>query len=237
MSAHPNMGGYHLYDLLTRIVPGAVIVVVFVYLSDWPLKYLQNMSPVTLATVTIVSLIIGEAIDLLRVRLYPVPKSFRRMIYAETANTAVLSWSDRMRIRIPYLSIPIETRVMEFEDDIIRRCQATFSADFSDLDEYLMYRLIVSKTEPKFTRRLTRYRTTYTFFVNSMIALVSGVFLTSSVLFNAGYSDLISVLVVLLLLFLIIGYLLGYFAEIGRIYVDLLTIEFMEITTTEGGEA
>lgn len=104
--------GFTLSDLLTRIIPGAVLTVTFVlplygnrvslYLLGERSLQLPTGTSLTLSLVlfALLSFVIGEIVDLLRGNLIPVPYLFRRMVFDVTGNREALSMYQRFLLYI-----------------------------------------------------------------------------------------------------------------------------------------
>ena len=93
--------GFSLYDLLTRVAPGAIIIIsIGVSVVPIPFEGISISPSYLIAAILIFSFIIGEYLNLVREVISPVPASFRRILYTETGNDMYLRGYDRLMMKL-----------------------------------------------------------------------------------------------------------------------------------------
>lgn len=227
-------GGFNLYEVLTRIVPGAAIFLpVLLLLSEATSASLTNFSNIQLLGIGLTMFIIGEVIDLIRENISPVPTVFRRVLYSETENENYLGWVDKKLVRAEkrFERVSLEVRSVyaltdrEFTSEL--RDQIGLDEDFKNVND--LYSLLLLDLEPSLSDQTRRRRTIYIFAENTYWGLLIGIFLVSFYGFLS--SDLNSFLALLLAFLLVItavflAILFDLYGRIEEVYVDSLITEF-----------
>lgn len=94
MSSIVDPVGFETDDLLTRIIPGSLVVLI-ITVSAIGLDSITEFSAGWFVVIIISSFMTGEAIDLIRHECYRVPRSFKRMVYRSKPKLSYLYLSDR----------------------------------------------------------------------------------------------------------------------------------------------
>lgn len=222
--------GFGLYDLLTRVVPGAVsiapallpIIVNPVIISKVSVGI---TSGVIFVVFSVIAFIFGEGIDILRVESHPVPRSFRQALYEERGNEQMLGIIDRMKQKIPFLSISYSMVYTDTKKEFWPTFKYQYDIDdeFENVED--IYRIFLSYIEPKLSNRTRRYQTMMIFVENMTISLVFGLLLSviGWVLLSVSTFWL-----VLLLLFYIppLVFIPLFFSSVESTFVRSLFIEY-----------
>lgn len=103
VSSRKTPTGFSISDLYTRIIPGAALLIALFlpriidyYYMEGQFPELPTESiPIGLLLFALVSLVLGEFIDVLRRSWFPVPRLFTRMVYDETGDRNSLNWFQR----------------------------------------------------------------------------------------------------------------------------------------------
>lgn len=230
--------GFDLNSILTRVIPGAVVLLPVYWTSDISLLSLTNLS-LTNSSVLIfvlVALIIGEGIDLARENYKPVPDTFRRILYHETGQAKFLGLTDRMRLRIG-LNIPKRQSVYtETERELYYEIVLKFNLrnDYSHVRD--LYQLLLSDLNDEATARTTRIQTNYIFSENISIAIAMFSLISCIGIFVSNGPEAVELVVPLLVAFLLALLFILIFDMHGRVeqtYVDKLITEYFAYRTSE----
>lgn len=107
MSSEKTPSSYFgIYDILTRIIPGFVMIVVFLSLIkidpssniSVSIESAVPNSGTDLILYATASFLVGEFTNMIRIKSHPVPYPFVRMIYTQTHDESVLTGIDRLKI-------------------------------------------------------------------------------------------------------------------------------------------
>lgn len=166
--------GLNLYDVLTRITPGAVLVFPLTFTKD---NIFVDFAGTTLTSSAVVgfivlSLIVGEAIDLTREKFLTVPLTFRRFLYHETGREGFLSGIDQFRINRGW-SIPKRRSVYSATDrELYYEITDRFGLgdDYEHVDD--LYLLLLNDVEEGMSGRTDKLLRNYVFVVNMTLALL-----------------------------------------------------------------
>lgn len=96
--ASTNPGGFTMYDLLTRVLPGLVSLGAILLIYDAEAGPIDgpSITATNLLIIGFVSYIFGEFTHLLRETFRPTPPAFRRVIYHETRDSRHLGVFQRL---------------------------------------------------------------------------------------------------------------------------------------------
>ncbi|WP_152420075.1 hypothetical protein [Halorubrum distributum] len=213
MSAISQPVGFELDDILTRVIPGAVLVF-SVSIAIYELNLLVDIieySPYStkfIAFGIILSFIFGELIELFRYQVFPTPKSFNRLVYRSSKNIDHLYLLDQILIyfinifpqqeaeserttssiinflfHIPWMDDYQYSIEREYENNII-----TELADSNPLpgDKYRpnhLYYFLLKRVEPSLGKNAKRRLVLSRFYINFKISLIP----TFSFLSYIGY--------------------------------------------------
>ena len=244
---------YKIYDIISRIIPGTIVVYVMVELSHRadstitdPATQLLN-SPTTLIIYVGIGLLIGEIIQFSRNKLNPVPFPLRREIYRQSRNKNFLPYHDRWLMwfwnsissgRSGKVVMPIASRspldLFDPPQTLKTKTRMGFWNDFkyrfSVDDEFDrakdVYGILISYLEPNMTSDLRRSRAVVDFMNNLIIATLFLIYATivNSPTFSGDETDLILVLFIFSVIFF--PFVAAAFAFIERHYVNRLLVEY-----------
>lgn len=217
---------FTLFDLLTRIIPGGILIATSAYISGFSPSDVPT-SPGYIILLLILFYVAGEAIEIVRVRINPVPNYFRRVLYSETGNKMVLTKRDRIRVQYlnDNLKVPsIFTRADQNAWDEFRR---QFSVDnyFEDVEE--IYNLLLVRFGPGFSRRTRRRQATYVFFKNTLYSSVFGIYMAVIQILLTKENDAESGIAILLLLSAALVAFMA-FGKVSEIYINSVFTEYFE---------
>lgn len=219
--------GYNIYDLLTRVVPGAIGVgSLIISTSSLDTLYQILQSTQQLILVGITSLIIGEAINLFRSQIAPVPRSFHLLLYEEFDDPVLLGRRDRFWRRVktnPDFSVynPFLNTNKEFWETF----QSQFDLNSEAVNPIFAYNTLVTFMEPYFSGKLARYRATFLFVQNTILSCIASigiVVFTLVAVSNSGLEQLLAFLI----LVVVLSYIVALFQGIERVYVQMLLTEY-----------
>lgn len=120
-------------SLLTRITPGAFFlfvtfspdIFVSIYEGDASIHIFQ-LNPSNIALFLILSLLIGEVINYIRISYYFVPQEFRTLVYKESNNIIALTRRKRLRKYINDNSIELYNRISAYLSKVYDQRLQTF---------------------------------------------------------------------------------------------------------------
>lgn len=100
-----SVSHFGIYDILTRIVPGAVMLLVFLTLMaiDPAANFSISVNSVIpssgtdLVMYAIASFLTGEVINIIRIKSHPVPYPFVRLVYEQTNDSEILTTIDKAK--------------------------------------------------------------------------------------------------------------------------------------------
>ena len=240
MSARGSPIGFGIFDLLTRVIPGAV----FLLMAFGPTGFItfglsiQNLTSY-LIVFTVLSLLTGETINHISWHVYSPPASFKRFLHEQGLDVS-LGLIDRIRQALPFLLIRSNIHT-NAKDDFwhLFRTQFRFEEEYHNASD--IYHHLLTYMEPRLSPRTLRQMTVFHFVNNTAIAvLFGGIAVILSVLFEwfsgaltgsilslsiIGYGSGLAVLYVLAAIF-------GYQESI---YVSYLLIEYY-IDRVEAGD-
>ena len=216
-----------IYDILTRMIPGAVFLASIALLVLIPAGEPPSSGTYTVIAFLIGSLVVGEIFNAIRLSLYDVPSHFSRILYTQNEDISHLGRIDRFFAK---RSDTIAKDMMEHcifdnkEADILEIVKNRFDLPDEFQGQYDTYNLIISELAGKETRRTTRLRSVYILTRNLTISLIS---LFVIVLVFGGYSLINSGFSVNT--GLAVAFLIGYFALILLYFVDIVIRELASI--------
>lgn len=242
-TAQSTPGGFNLYDLFTRVGPGAVAIfpmILYLYIiEEIPQIISSEMSVVML---TIGAFIVGEFIDLIRSTMFPVPLSFRRLLYNEINRDDILSrfdvwvlmtydklkykFPDRLEKYITGFEIGHKSIYTPTDQEFHEMIKSQFEIDIDSHSIYDVYSVLLSYMEPKLSRRARRYQMLRVFSQNIFISAVIAVIYSLVIMYI--FSSIPYIIYIILIYFVVstsIG-LAFVFSPAGHRFVDLLIIEF-----------
>lgn len=192
---------FRIYDILTRIVPGTLFVVLTIEISSHfpgstgtysPIAHILSSTAALLIYLGL-GLVFGELIQLIRGRFHPVPYPFRRLLFHQSGDRDFLATHDKYRLEFwDWLSAgysgmvfkPVSnlspTSWFSIKNSVSTNARIGFWNDFKykfgiddDFNEAVdVYGLLVGYMEPRMTSDLMRYRAVVDFMSNlSMVTL------------------------------------------------------------------
>jgi hypothetical protein len=171
--------GFGIFDFLTRVIPGTLISGAFV-LTTYPDTLNSSVSNFGLVIFLVMSFLIGEIINALRISLYPVPRAFTRMVFSQSDGQTQISRADLVRRRLPFVSSVESNLYTHTKDDLWEELKENH-----DMDDFWrirdVYFIFLDSIEPNFTRRMRRLQAMYHLTVNmsfsGAIAVGMGVYI------------------------------------------------------------
>lgn len=254
--------GFKVYDILTRIIPGTVLVTsipeTFEHHPNSEFKY--NLTDYLFSTPELfvmlgAGLVVGELIQASRTKFHPVPYPIRRLLYHQSKNRNFLSTHDRWKLKIwDYLStgrtgiitVPISERtpfsLFGIPSEVETNAAVGFWTDFKrnfglsdDFDRAAdVYGLLVSYMEPRMSSDLERYRGVVDLASNLTISIA--ILLYFSVFTLPTIDNASQIIAVLAGLFLFsIPAILDFFGFLERAFSNRLLLEYL-LARKEGDE-
>lgn len=244
---------YKIYDIISRIIPGSIVVYVMAELSyradstiTDPATQLLT-SPTVLVIYVGLGLLIGEIIQFSRNKINPVPFPLRREIYRQSRNKNFLPYHDRWQMwfwnslstglsgkvvtpiaRRSSLDLfdPPQTLTTKTREGFWKDFKCKFSVDDDFDNPKDVYGILISYLEPNMTSDLRRSRAVVDFMNNLIIATLFLVYATivNSSTISEGQS--ISIFIVLFTTIMTIPSVAVAFSFIERHYVNRLILEY-----------
>lgn len=200
MSVKPstNIG---IYDILSRIIPGGTTVVsLYAYqiittpgndsniIPDLPID-----SPPYILIYLIILFVIGEIVNLARIKLYPVPAPFRDIIaiQSNTHEPSIITSKIRVKLNNAILLLPLPKRVREFLTfnerlPVRSQFQHGFWRDFikmSETDDNLSvkdaWQLFSIYIESESTEDINRIKMNLHFVTNLLLSIIFGLYMSA----------------------------------------------------------
>lgn len=247
MTAGKASASFTIYDLLTRIIPGLVFLISQAAIAtQFEFRIMADNPTYSALVIILVSLVLGEVMNGIRLSFLDVPNQFRRILYSSTGDEEYLAWMDRKTIRIAKW---ISENVYEIDSSfstnslfdyrrgtLIEVVNQRFEPSKRIVGSYDLYELIISDLSGNESRRTRRLRSVYIFQQNTRLSLLisAGLAFLISLTGVAGltnFDDAHVVIAFLVFLLLIIAhYLLAIFvkgiASIDRIYIESLLSDY-----------
>lgn len=239
MTAKPSPFGYSVFDFLTRIIPGLVVVTPLAvsYVTLGP-RVDVGYQPVLIG-LAVVGLVIGEVIDLVRSSLFRVPLPFKQVLYRHTDNREILSRFDRcdlwLQAKMPEALKPnfITEEVGRgtlfdgSSEDFQEEYESHFGLKFEETHPGLLYLSLLSHMDSRMSSDTRRYYTLRIFAQNLMFAALFTIF-TSLAVIVANLENAGLILVATLSIFLLAGffYLGMIISSVAYPFVDRLIIDY-----------
>ena len=228
--------GLSLYDVMTRVTPGAVLIAPLTFTPNQALVDLTGTTLVSSSLVVfiVLSLISGEAIDLARENFIPVPMAFRRFLYHETGREGLLSRTDRWRLKVG-LNIP-KRRSIYTSTNRELYYEITSKFELNEDYEYVrdLYLLLLNDLDNEISKRTYKLKTNYTFAMNMMLAILGfSIIATIRALTGSGVEVLLAVFLLVVALIASMALFMGFYLY-GRVevaFVDSLISEFYVLET------
>lgn len=197
MSVKPstNIG---IYDILSRIIPGGTTVAsLYAYqiitttgndnniIIDLPID-----SPSNILIYLIMLFVIGEIVNLARIKLYPVPAPFRDIIaiQSNTHESSIITSKIRIKLNDIILLLPLPKRVREFLTfnerlPVRSQFQHGFWRDFTEMSETDnnlsvkdAWQLFSIYIESESTEDINRIKMNLHFITNLLLSIIFGLY-------------------------------------------------------------
>lgn len=242
MSVKPstNIG---IYDILSRIIPGGTTVVsLYAYqiittegssniiISDLPIN-----SPYHILIYLIILFVIGEVVNLVRIKWHPVPSPFRDMIAIQSRihEPSIITSKVRVKLNNFILLLPLPKRIRDFLTfnerlPVRSQFQHGFWKDFinmSETDDNLSiedaWQLFSIYIESESTEDINRIKMNLHFITNLLISIIFGLYMSAiGIVFSPSGWPL--ALIYFLLLTCILVFVIPLFYIVETMYVDKL---------------
>jgi len=232
MSSSGNPTGFGIFDLLTRVTPGSILILMtfggVIIQSSSPILQNQTLS---LFVFTLMSLVVGEAINYVGGLIYTPPTVFRRFLKEEGVEVGSGVF-DTIRRETPTLSegnSQVYTVTADNFWELFTR-QFDISRDYNDARD--IYQILLGYMEPKMSPRTRRKRIVHRFVNNTIIAIFSGAVFVIGIVALEWYSgDLGEITIVWNFIALIFGVFIVYFLTLAfgyqeHDYINNLLIEY-----------
>lgn len=162
-----------MFDLVTRIIPGGILVLSIIYISSPSSIGLTARFSILFV---VASLISGEFINLFRMSLYIVPRSFRRVLFFETNNKKYLGKRDKVVHKLnPFGGIKVNEQDMTIFYHTTNSLEESLRTKFDlsgDPGSYDLYTILESSVRESESARTQRLRTAYLFYSNTIFSLL-----------------------------------------------------------------
>lgn len=246
--------GFSVYDSLTRVFPGALVLFFLFILFDASSPITYNIPNASLANIVLLgflSFIVGEGVHLVRETVQPIPPRFRRVVYAETGNLShlgplqrrVQENRDHFLVRTLHIDViigyPINTIYTKHPErtlyrDIQRRFEFSrkqrYDLKLEEVSVQDLYTLVLNTLNEDLSEQTRRYRSTYIFVTNLRWAAFG---ISFFYLLGARSTDIADPLGIVLILIILLGPIIfiiqTMFGSAGRIqekYVEALVTDF-----------
>ena len=163
--------GFGIIDFITRVVPGASLIIsLMVIISPGSIE--TNISNFQLLLFVLASFLIGEFVNSLRLIIYPVPRTFLRLINEQNGRETQESMVDRIRKWLGLSPGKSDLFTHTQEEFWERLCnEFEFEGFVHGRDIYYIF---LDRVESHFSRRMRRLQAIYHFAVNmSLVAFFS----------------------------------------------------------------
>lgn len=231
---------FDISDFLTRVIPGSVLgfsVAVLVISENFPV--VESLSSGWLLLFIIISFIIGEFINTLRVSMLDVPNYFQRILYHEDENEDYLGIVDSILLEYDPDSVCTYSLFEHSDTDIIPELRSRFNLD-SDFDgAHNFYSLLTSDLSTEKSQKTSRLESIYIFYENMKlsIALSIGWYILYAILIlfdiinqtdlQTAFGFLAAYLVVTLSYIVIMSF--GLIAPADKVYVESLLADYFTL--------
>lgn len=184
MSAQSSPIGYSLFDLLTRVVPGFTAILPLAI--GYTIVDFQVELPVqiTVLSLGVFALIVGEFVDLIRSARFRVPSPFKEVVYHQTGDERILSKSDKLSLRLERLFRDKLGRPFTFEDigrtTVFHEAEADLQTEYEQhlglswetSSTFAIYSALLSYMDSRMSSQTRRYYILRIFAQNLIIASV-----------------------------------------------------------------
>lgn len=242
-----SISGINLGDIMTRVVPGIVVISPLLVLVYYGISDLVNSNlNYAILSVLAIGFLIGETIEMIRTSLFRVPTPFSHVIYTHTKNKDCLSWRDRaslwmndkvgqIKSEIPFFKrtkISESTKerrtiFVESNSDFQEIFESDFGLKFKDNTNYALYSAFLSHMEGKMSESTKSNRRLTIFSQNLRAALLPAIALSFYIVVVEDLSGRVLTSLVLLIIGLYCAIFFAQFvlsASYG--YIDLLIIDY-----------
>ncbi|WP_152663308.1 hypothetical protein [Halorubrum saccharovorum] len=224
---------------MTRVAPGAVIVITFVVtVIPVPFDGISISPTYLIAGIFVFSFIIGEYLNLLREVVFPVPASFRRILYTETENDKYLRNYDRLMMQLekwPYIpkydpkkySIYVNSD-QNFWETLQNELNTSESQSARDI-----FQIFSLYMETRIGRATRRKQILYEFNENLIFAsIISTMLIIYGFIIPGVANPAIAIVLLPFYIIIFVTLLIPPFRIVEHIFVDVLIAQFY----TEKGE-
>ena len=178
----------------------------------------------------VATFLFGEGINILRIQLHPVPRSFRQALYEERGNEQMLGLIDRMKQKIPFVSVGYSMVYTGTKQEFwpTFKIQHNIDDEFEDVED--IYRIFLSYIGPKLSSRARRFQTIIVFVENTIISFVVGIL-------GSGISWELSAIDTQWFILTLIFYIpLLFFGSVEPAFVNYLFVEYFADQTPLVGD-
>lgn len=249
MPAKSTPAGYSVFDFLTRIIPGLIVILpLFVGLLLFGPSIILDVQ-ISILLLSVLGLIIGEFIDFLRSSLFRVPSPFKQVLYHHTRDEEVLSWLDKVDLWIQRkLPTSLQSKFLTSQtgrETIFNLSNSSFKDEFEDqfnlsLDStspHTLYSTFLNHMDSRMASRTRRYYTLRIFSQNLMAATLGAGFVSLVVAsLNLGDPKILAILFISIIILTIVFEVALIFSSVSYPLVDLLIIDYYlyRLETSDG---
>lgn len=237
MSNQSVVGGFSLRDLLTRVIPGLVVIGPFVLGANIALSEIIPTFTGYVILIGLVSYLIGEIIEQYRAGVFRVPLPFRYFIFKETGDIDIMPLRYRKAVKVQknlpgWLNIYEHTKeesrlTNQFDFDFRKSMESKYGLDFKKNRPREIYDALLIDLGPDLTMRTQRSHSLAMFNTNLKIAVFLAGFIYIGVFI---FGDLTPLMAFSILSFVLIGVLviiLTLFLDSSQhLYIELLLKEY-----------
>lgn len=244
MSAKSSLTGFDISDLLTRLIPGAILLFSFLLLFIGEEAFVGNGGQNEIIVLfLIISLLIGEFINTIRVSSLSVPNHFSRVLYSDSQDERYLGVVDSQLQKLD--SEPIHGHSSFDYSDICvsKTINQKFELDDSFKPAHEFYRLLVSDLASNMTEKTRRLENIFIFYQNMKISIGLSIFSSIAVFVavSLGFvqqsqpQTAITILIGTLsfLSLYMLSILFGIMAPADKAYVESLLADYFTYIKTE----
>lgn len=249
MLSNTTPTGFALHDLLTRLIPGAVLVAPLITAFLLLSQEMYQITSVALILIALASYLLGEIIEHLRSGWFRVPTPFLNYYYELTGNLQKMPWWYRKTIHIDertpgwfpkFWFHPDEKSYPKFwfhsdvKSDLPTRLDFNFQSsmesrydiELQNVTPRDVYDLLLLDLEAGMSRRTRRHQSLYQFSRNLLIACALSLTLYIVEFFAFRSVFLFIALVALILLLCIIILISRILKLVPYFYVEMLFKEY-----------
>ena len=236
MSVGSNSTSFNLSDFLTRVIPGGILVYSMSFVLVEQFISTETLSGSTAILFVVLSFLVGEFINVLRLSTFDIPNYFRRVLFAESENSDYLGWIDSNFRDVDSDSVRGYSLFEHSNTNLIPTLRMRFELDDEFDGAHNLYTLLKSDISARMTKETKRLKNLYIFYQNIKIAVLVSIGWNLLVIGSsiAGFTQQSEIQTALSLLSLLLGFtifyliimMFGLVAPTDRVYVESLLSDY-----------